>query len=109
MDILARLAQPYEGMNFAMLPPDPIEAIKFRMKQNGLAINDLEPMIGKTNRVYEVLNRRRPLTLAMISRLNKGLGISAELLITEALHTTMNAFPLALEAMPIYGLLNLRT
>jgi len=84
LDILATLAQAYEGRNFAMLPPDPIEAIKFRMEQNGLAIKDLEPMIGKTNRVYEVLNRKRPLTLAMIRRLNKGLGISAEVLITEA-------------------------
>ena len=46
--------------------PDPVEAIKFRMDQGGLSVKDLEPIIGKSNRVYEVLNRKRPLTLAMI-------------------------------------------
>lgn len=54
--------------------PDPVEAIKFRMDQSGLTIKDLEPIIGKSNRVYEVLNRKRPLTLAMIRRLHHKLG-----------------------------------
>ena len=63
--------------------PDPVEAIKFRMDQGGLSVKDLEPIIGKSNRVYEVLNRKRPLTLAMIRRLHKGLGIPAEVLIAQ--------------------------
>ncbi len=63
--------------------PDPVEAIKFRMDQSGLSVKDLEPMIGKSNRVYEVLNRKRPLTLAMIRRLHKSLGIPADVLIAE--------------------------
>lgn len=60
---------------------DPVEAIKFQMDQKGLTVKDLEPMIGRSNRVYEVLNRTRPLPLAMIWRLHQGLGIPAEALI----------------------------
>ena len=63
---------------------DPVEAIKFRMHQAGLSVKDLEPMIGQPNRVYEVLSRKRPLTLRMIRNLNKGLGISAQVLITDS-------------------------
>jgi HTH-type transcriptional regulator/antitoxin HigA len=63
--------------------PDPVEAIKFRMDQSGLSVKDLETIIGKSNRVYEVLNRKRPLTLAMIRRLHKSLGIPADVLIAE--------------------------
>jgi HTH-type transcriptional regulator/antitoxin HigA len=58
-----------------------VEAIKFTMDQRGLSVKDLEPMIGRPNRVYEVLNRKRPLTLKMIRRLHEGLGIPAECLI----------------------------
>lgn len=61
--------------------PDPVEAIKFRMEQGGLTPKDLQPMIGRMNRVYEILNRKRPLTLAMIRKLHEGLGIPAESLI----------------------------
>jgi HTH-type transcriptional regulator/antitoxin HigA len=61
--------------------PDPIEAIKFRMESLGLKPKDLQPMIGGLNRVYEVLNHTRPLTLPMIRRLHDGLGIPAECLI----------------------------
>ncbi len=61
--------------------PDPVEAIKFAMEQRGLTVKDLEPMIGRTNRIYEVLNHKRPLTLKMIWRLHQGLGIPAECLI----------------------------
>lgn len=60
-----------------------MEAIKFRMEQGGLTIKDLEPLIGRSNRVYEVLNHKRPLTLAMIRRLHRSLGIPAEVLIAE--------------------------
>ena len=63
---------------------NPSDAIKFRMEQSGLSIRDLEPMIGKSNRVYEVLNRKRPLTLAMIRRLHQGLGIPADVLLGQA-------------------------
>jgi HTH-type transcriptional regulator/antitoxin HigA len=80
-EILLTLIQAWESKHFPVELPDPIEAIKFRMEQSGLAIRDLEPMIGRSNRVYEVLNRKRPLTLAMIRRLHRGLGIPAEVLV----------------------------
>jgi len=81
LDVLATLVESYEAKHYPIDPPDPIEAIKFRMEQQGLTVKDLEPMIGRRNRVYEILNRKRPLTLPMIRRLHKGLGISAESLI----------------------------
>lgn len=80
-EILITLIEAYEKKHFPIGLPDPIEAIKFRMEQEGLTVKDLEPMIGRTNRVYEVLNRKRPLTLAMIRRLHRDLGISAEVLL----------------------------
>lgn len=83
-EVLLTLIQAYESRHFPIGLPDPIEAIKFRMEQSGLAIKDLEPMIGRTNRVYEVLNRKRPLTLPMIRRLHRGLGIPAEVLVAES-------------------------
>lgn len=83
LDVLVTLAQAFEARNYPMPLPDPVEAIKFRMEQAGLTPHDLEPMIGRTNRVYEVLARRRPLTLPMIRRLHRGLGIPAESLIGE--------------------------
>ena len=83
-EILLTLIQAWESKHFSIEQPDPIEAIKFRMEQSGLSIKDLEPMIGKPNRVYEVLNKKRPLTLAMIRRLHHGLGIPAEVLVAEA-------------------------
>ena len=81
LDILATLVQAYEAKHCPIVPPDPIEAIKFRMAQAGLTVKDMEPIIGRANRVYEVLNRTRPLTLAMIRRLHKEMGIPAEVLI----------------------------
>jgi hypothetical protein len=66
-----------------MSPPDPIEAILFRMEQHGLKPKDLEPMIGQRNRVCEVLNGKRKLTMAMVWRLHTGLGIPAESLIRQ--------------------------
>lgn len=83
LDILATLVQAYEARQFPIDAPDPVEAIRFRMEQSGLSVKDLEPLIGKSNRVYEVLSRKRPLTLAMIRRLHHGLGIPAEALIAE--------------------------
>lgn len=81
LDVLSTLVAAYEAKHVAMAPADPIEAIKFRMDQQGLAPRDLEPMIGRLNRVYEVLARRRPLTMAMAWRLHTQLGIPAESLI----------------------------
>lgn len=84
LEVLGTLVQAYEAKKYLIELPDPIEAIKFRMEQQGLSAKDLTPMIGGLNRVYEVLNRKRPLSLAMVRRLNASLGISAECLIREA-------------------------
>jgi len=81
LDVLVTLVEAWEKKRYPMPLPDPIEAIKFRMEQSGLAAKDLVPMIGQLNRVYEVLNRKRPLTLQMIRRLHRDLGIPAESLI----------------------------
>lgn len=83
LDVLAILVQAFEAKHYPISAPDPIEAIKFRLEQGGQSIKDLEPMIGRSNRVYEVLGRKRPLKLGMIRRLHKGLGIPAEVLIAE--------------------------
>lgn len=84
LDVLVTLVQAFEARHYPIGPADPIEAIKFRMEQQGLTVHDLEPMIGRSNRVYEVLSRRRPLTLPMIRRLHEQLGIPAECLIGPA-------------------------
>lgn len=84
LDILATLVEAYERKRFPMDLPDAVEAIRFRMEQSGLTPKDLVPMIGQLNRVYEVLNRKRPLTLKMVWRLHRGLGIPAESLIKQS-------------------------
>ncbi len=81
LDILATLVDAYENEHYPMDPPDPIEAIKFRMEQQGLTRKDLEGMLGSRTRVAEVLNRQRGLSINMIRRLHERLGISAEVLI----------------------------
>ena len=81
LDILVTLVEAYEAKHFPMDLPDLVEAIKFEMERKGLTVKDLEPMIGKRNRVYEILNHKRSLTLNMIRKLHKGLGIPAESLI----------------------------
>lgn len=81
LDVLVTLIEAYEHKHFPMDLPDAVEAIKFRMEQQGLTVKDLEPLIGRSNRVYEVLNRKRGLTLAMIQKLHLGLGIPAESLL----------------------------
>ena len=83
LDILVTLVEAYENLNYPLDFPDPIDAIKFEMEQKGLTAKDLEPMIGKRNRVYEILNRKRSLTLNMIRRLHEKLGIPAESLIKQ--------------------------
>jgi len=82
-DILVTLVEAYEKTHYPLDFPDPVEAIKYVMEQKGLTVKDLEPMIGRSNRVYEILSHKRPLTLKMIWRLHKGLGIPAECLIKQ--------------------------
>lgn len=81
LDVLATLIDAYEAEHHPMDPPDPVEAIKFRMEQEGLTRKDLEPLIGTRTRVAEVLNGRRGLSIGMIRRLHARLGIPAEVLI----------------------------
>jgi HTH-type transcriptional regulator/antitoxin HigA len=81
LDVLVTLVEAWEAKHTPLDLPDPIEAIKYHMEQKGLSPRDLTPFIGSRNRVYEVLNRKRPLTLKMIWRLHKGLDIPAESLI----------------------------
>ena len=82
LEILATLIERYEAVHFPLDLPDAVEAIKFRMEQAGLSARDLQPYIGNLNRVYEVLNRKRGLSLAMIRRLSRELSIPAEALIS---------------------------
>ncbi len=81
LDVLTTLVEAYEAKHFPMNLPDPVEAIKFEMDRRGLTVKDLEPLIGKSNRVYEILNYKRSLSLKMIWKLHEGLGIPAESLI----------------------------
>jgi HTH-type transcriptional regulator/antitoxin HigA len=81
LDVLVTLVEAWERKYYPMDLPDPVEAIKYHMDQNGLQPRDLIPFIGSRNRVHEVLTRRRSLTLKMIWRLHEGLGIPAESLI----------------------------
>jgi HTH-type transcriptional regulator/antitoxin HigA len=81
LDVLVTLVEAWERKHEPMDLPDPVSAIRFRMEQSGLTPKDLVPMIGRLNRVYEVLSGKRPLTLAMIRRLHMQLGIPAESLI----------------------------
>ena len=81
LEILTTLVEAYEDAHYPIQPPDPIEEIRYYMESRGLVRRDLEPYIGSRARVSEILNRKRPLSLTMIRRLNKGLGIPAEVLI----------------------------
>ena len=83
LDVLVTLAEAWEAKHYRIDAPDPIAAIRFAMEQRGLSRNDLEPLIGSRARVSEVLNGKRALTLAMIRRLHRSLGIPAEVLIRE--------------------------
>jgi HTH-type transcriptional regulator/antitoxin HigA len=80
-EVLFTLVEAYEEKHYPILPPDPVEAIKYFMESRGLDRRDLELYIGPSGRVSEVLNRKRPLTLTMIRKLSMGLGIPAEVLI----------------------------
>lgn len=88
LDVLLILIENYESKHHPIDPPDPVDAIKFRMEQMNLTRKDLEPVIGSRGRVAEVLNRRRPLSLAMIRSLHHKLRIPLESLIAD---TSMRA------------------
>lgn len=81
MEIMVLLIEAYETKHYPIDPPDPIEAIKFRMEQSGLTAKDLQPAIGQLNRVYEILNGKRKLTIPMIRNLNKQFHIPLESLL----------------------------
>jgi HTH-type transcriptional regulator / antitoxin HigA len=81
LDVLATLIESYEAQHHPIDPPDPIEAIQFRMEQQGLTRKDLEEIIGTRTRIAEVLSRKRGLSIGMIRRLHDKLGIPAEILI----------------------------
>ena len=95
LDVLTTLIEAYEAKHFPLDLPDPIEAIRFGMEQKGLEPKDLTPMIGRLNRVYEVLNHTRPLTLNMIRKLHAGLGIPAESLIKAPAKTNPSGLKVA--------------
>lgn len=80
-EIMCLLIEDWEKKHYPVDSPDPIEAIKFRMEQQGLTAKDLEPAIGRRNRVYEVLNGTRNLTLPMIRKLHQQFNIPLECLI----------------------------
>ena len=84
LDIIATLVEVYERKHFPVNAADPVEAILFRMEQQGLERKDLEAFIGSRHRVSEVLNRKRTLSLDMIRKLHGGLGIPLEVLVGEA-------------------------
>jgi HTH-type transcriptional regulator / antitoxin HigA len=81
LEVLATLIEAYESRHHPVLPPDPIDAIVYHMESRGLSRQDLEPFVGSRATVADVLNRRRPLTLAMVRRLHDGLGLPADVLI----------------------------
>ncbi|MEA9392169.1 transcriptional regulator [Acerihabitans sp. TG2] len=81
MEIMILLIEAYENEHYRIAPPEPVEAIKFRMEQMGLTMKDLEPAIGGSGRVSEVLNRKRNLTLPMIRKLHKQFSIPLESLV----------------------------
>ena len=82
MEVLVALVAAYENRYHPFGPADPVEAIKFRMEQQGLVAKDLEPYIGSSGRVSEVLNRKRPLSLRMVKRLHDNLKIPYESLLS---------------------------
>jgi HTH-type transcriptional regulator/antitoxin HigA len=101
LDVLALLIEKYEQEMFSIDLPDPIEAIKFRMEQQGLIKKDLIPYIGSAPKVTEVLNGSRNLSLNMIRKLHQGLGISLEVLIREPAHQKAIASDIEWDAFPI--------
>ena len=84
LELWSLLVEKYEEEHFPIAAPDPIEAIRFRMEQAGLAPTDLQPYLQSKSKVSEVMNRKRPLSLSMIRALHRGLQIPAEVLVQES-------------------------
>ena len=83
LDVLATLVEAYEAKHYPIGPPDPIAAIEYELEKRGLSRRNLEPIIGPSGRVSEVLNRQRPLTMTMIRKLHSQWGISGDILLNE--------------------------
>jgi HTH-type transcriptional regulator/antitoxin HigA len=99
MDVLVTLVEAYEARHFPIPEPDdPVEVLKYYMESRGLNRSDLIPYLGSKERVSEVLNRKRGLSLEMIRRLHNGLGIPAELLIGKPVHKVTHTHPTKLDA-----------
>ncbi|MFN3490050.1 MAG: type II toxin-antitoxin system HigA family antitoxin [Emticicia sp.] len=81
LELVSILVEDYEAKHYHIEAPDPIEAIKIKMEEDGLKKKDLVEYFGSASRVSEVLNRKRPLTLEMIRKIHHGMGISAETLL----------------------------
>lgn len=114
LDVLVTLVEAYEEKHHPILPPDPIEALLHYLESQEFTRRDLEPYIGSRARVSEILNKKRPLSLEMIRKLQKGLGIPADILIqpyelqkekpvTYSLPQTNKAYPLLQEDKEAYG------
>lgn len=101
IDVLALLIESYEQQHFPIDAPDPVEAIKFRMEQQGLSNKDLVPYIGSPSKVSEVLNGKRTLSLNMIRKLSVGLGISADVLVRETGQQSANDYDIDWQAFPL--------
>lgn len=91
LELLSVVIEAYEREQAQPISLDPIEVILFYMDQKNLKKSDMEPYFGSTSKVYEVLSRKRPLSLAMIRKLHQGLGISADMLVSESLHDVLTA------------------
>ncbi len=91
LDVLITLVDAYERDHYPIDPPDPIDAIKFRMEQNNLSRKDLEPFIGSRGRVSEVLNRKRELSIKMIRELHTNLQIPLESLVMKPRNVTRDS------------------
>lgn len=105
LELLALVIDRFESAHYPMDPPDPIEAIKFRMDQMGLKSKDLVPFIGSASKVSEVLSYKRPLSLNMIRKLNQGLGIPAEVLIREPVQALAQEMDIDWRAFPLTEML----
>jgi HTH-type transcriptional regulator/antitoxin HigA len=106
LEVLVTLVEAYENAHFPIPLPDPIEAIKFRMEAQGLTRVDLEPFIGSRARVSEILNKRRHLTLEMIRKLERGLGIPSSVLVQDYDLASESEEPsLSENLVPLEGLL----
>jgi len=93
LELLALLVEKYEEEHFPIDPPDPVEAILFRMEQEGLTAKDMIKYLGSQSKLYEVLNHKRPLSLAMIRNLHAGLGIPLEVLLGLAWGVSLTRHP----------------